>query len=134
MKESKIVTFIGGFYVFGGIVALLSLIFRGDSLNAVFGLPNDIPDYVVKLVVATLYTTTGYLYLQRVKLGYWLILVSSIVVFCISATLTTRYQTQPYIGNMLYALFVAVVSIVKREEFVNDLRQVLSKKGKGNEV
>ena len=45
MKESKIVTFIGGFYIFGGIIVLLSLIFNGSELNVIFDLPNT-PDYV----------------------------------------------------------------------------------------
>ena len=49
MKESKVITFIGGFYIFGGIIVLLSLIFNGSQLNTIFGLPN-IPDYIVKLL------------------------------------------------------------------------------------
>ena len=31
MKESKVITFIGGFYIFGGIIALLSLLFNGSQ-------------------------------------------------------------------------------------------------------
>lgn len=40
MKESKVITFIGGFYIFGGIIVLLSLIFNGSALNIAFDLPN----------------------------------------------------------------------------------------------
>ena len=45
MKESKVITFIGRFYIFGGIIVLLSLIFNGSGLNMIFGVPN-IPDYI----------------------------------------------------------------------------------------
>ena len=66
MKKSKIITFIGGFYIFGGIIALLSLIFNGSQLNTVFNLP-DVPDYIVKLLLGIIYIPIGYLYIKRVK-------------------------------------------------------------------
>lgn len=47
MKKTKVITFIGGFYIFGGIISFLSLLLGGSPLNTVFALP-DIPDYVVK--------------------------------------------------------------------------------------
>lgn len=59
MKSSKIITFIGGFYVFGGIVVLLSLIFGGSTLNTTFDVPN-IPDYVVKLLTGILSILIGF--------------------------------------------------------------------------
>ena len=62
MKKSKIITFIGGFYIFGGIIALLSLIFNGSQLNTVFNLP-DVPDYIVKLLLGIIYIPIGYLYI-----------------------------------------------------------------------
>ena len=51
MKKSKVITFIGGFYIFGGIISFLSLLLGGSPLNTVFDLP-DIPDYVVKFLLA----------------------------------------------------------------------------------
>ena len=66
MKKSKIITFIGGFYIFGGIIALLSLIFNGSQLNTVFNLP-DVPDYIVKLLLGIIYIPIGYLYIKRVN-------------------------------------------------------------------
>ena len=54
MKKSKVITFIGGFYIFGGIISFLSLLFGGSPLNTVFALP-DIPDYIVKFLLATVY-------------------------------------------------------------------------------
>lgn len=114
--ESKVVTFIGGFYVFGGVVVLLSLIFGGSSLNTAFSLPN-IPDALVKSLVALIFIPMGILYTRRRKAAYWFVLMFSIVFFCISADLVARQNGQPYIGNMIYALFVAVVTIVKRKEF-----------------
>lgn len=36
MKKSKVITFIGGFYIFGGIISFLSLLLGGSPLNTVF--------------------------------------------------------------------------------------------------
>ena len=64
MKESKVVSFIGGFYIFVGIIVLLSFVFNGSPLNAVFDLPN-VPDYIVKLAIALIYIPLGYLYVKK---------------------------------------------------------------------
>ena len=119
MKKSKIITFIGGFYIFGGIIALLSLIFNGSQLYTVFNLP-DVPDYIVKLLLGIIYIPIGYLYIKRVNFSSWIILGLAVLTFCISADLTVKLNTQPYIGNLLYSLFVIIATIVKRNEFVNN--------------
>lgn len=119
MKKSKVITFIGGFYIFGGIIALLSLIFNGSQLNTVFNLP-DVPDYIVKLLLGIIYIPIGYLYIKRVNFSSWIILGLAVLTFCISADLTVKLNTQPYIGNLLYSLFVIIATIVKRNEFVNN--------------
>lgn len=119
MKKSKIITFIGGFYIFGGIIALLSLIFNGSQLNTVFNLP-DVPDYIVKLLLGIIYIPIGYLYIKRVNFSSWIILGLAVLTFCISADLTVKLNTQLYIGNLLYSLFVIIATIVKRNEFVNN--------------
>lgn len=74
MKESKVITFIGGFYIFGGIIVLLSLIFNGSALNIAFDLLN-VPDYIVKLIVSLIYIPLGYLYINRIKNSNWVVLV-----------------------------------------------------------
>ncbi len=127
MKESKAVTFIGGFYIFGGIIVLLSLIFGGSSLNTVFDVPY-IPDIIVKLFVALFFIPSGYLYVKRTRIGYWLILLCSIVFFCVSATLTKELNVQPYIGNMIYSLFVIVITVLRRKEFCHSIKTVLKSK------
>ena len=119
MKKSKVITFIGGFYIFGGIIALLSLIFNGSQLNTVFNLP-DVPDYIVKLLLGIIYIPIGYLYIKRVNFSSWIILGLAVLTFCISADLIVKLNTQPYIGNLLYSLFVIIATIVKRNEFVNN--------------
>ena len=86
MRESKVITFIGGFYIFGGIIALLSLLFNGSQLNLVFNLPN-IPDYIVKLLLAIVYIPLGYLYIRRIKYSHWIILILAIL------TYKTKYST-----------------------------------------
>lgn len=119
MKKSKVITFIGGFYIFGGIIALLSLIFNGSQLNTVFNLP-DVPDYIVKLMLGIIYIPIGYLYIKKVNFSSWIILGLAVLTFCISADLTVKLNTQPYIGNLLYSLFVIIATIVKRNEFINN--------------
>lgn len=119
MKKSKVITFIGGFYIFGGIIALLSLTFNGSQLNTVFNLP-DVPDYIVKLMLGLIYIPIGYLYIKRVNFSSWIILGLAVLTFCISADLTVKLNTQPYIGNLLYSLFVIIATIVKRNEFINN--------------
>lgn len=126
MKESKVITFIGGFYIFGGINVLLSLIFNGSALNIAFDLPN-VPDYIVKLIVSLIYIPLGYLYINRIKNSNWVVLVLAIIFGCISASLTTKYNTQPFIGNLVYSCFVIVMTFLKRKEFKNDLKTLLKK-------
>ena len=120
MKESKVITFIGGFYIFGGIIVLLSLVFNGSELNMIFGLLN-IPDYIVKLLVGVIYIPLGYLYINRIKNSNWIILVLTIIFFCISTSLTTEFNTQPFIGFLIYSLFVIIATIMRRKEFINSL-------------
>ena len=126
MKESKVITFIGGFYIFGGIIVLLSLIFNSSALNIAFDLPN-VPDYIVKLIVSLIYIPLGYLYINRIKNSNWVVLVLAIIFGCISASLTTKYNTQPFIGNLVYSCFVIVMTFLKRKEFKNDLKTLLKK-------
>ena len=126
MKESKVITFIGGFYIFGGIIALLSLLFNGSQLNLVFNLPN-IPDYIVKLLLAIVYIPLGYLYIRRIKYSHWIILILAILTFFVSADLTTKLNTQPYIGNLLYSLFVIITTIIRRKEFINNIKTISNK-------
>lgn len=129
MKESKVITFIGGFYIFGGIIALLSLLFNGSQLNLVFNLPN-IPDYIVKLLLGIIYIPLGYLYIRRIKYSNWIILIFAILTFCVSADLTTKLNAQPYIGNLLYSLFVIIATIIRRKEFVNNIKTIFIKEDK----
>ena len=96
----------------------------GSPLNTVFALP-DIPDYVVKFLLAIIYIPAGYLFLKRVKFSNWLILVLAVLTFCISAELTTTFNAQPYIGNMLYSLFVIIVTIIRRKEFTNNIKSTI---------
>lgn len=62
-----------------------------------------------------------YLFLKRVKFSNWMILVLAVLTFCISAELTTTFNAQPYIGNMLYSLFVIIATITRRKEFTNNI-------------
>lgn len=126
MKESKIITFIGGFYILGGIIVLLSLIWNGSGLNIVFNLPN-IPDYIIKLIVGIIYIPLGYLYINRIKYSNWIVLVLAIIFFLISASLATAFNTQPFIGNLIYSFFVIIATIIRRNEFTNNIKTLLKK-------
>ena len=124
MKKTKIITFIGGFYIFGGIVVLLSLLLNGSPMNTVFDLP-DSSNHIVKLLIGIIYVPLGYLFLKRIRFSNWIVLVLAILTFCISAELTTKFDTQPYIGNTIYALFVIIATMIRRNEFVNDINSVI---------
>ena len=131
MKKSKLVTFIGGFYIFGGIIVLLSLFFGGSSINRIFALPN-VSDYIVKPIVAAVFIPLGYLYMRRIKYSNIAMLIYAVIFFCISADLTTMLNEQPYIGNMIYSLFVIVVTIVRRKEFLYPVNTIVKLQIKGN--
>lgn len=105
---------------------MLSLIFNGSQLNTIFGLPN-IPDYIVKLLVSLIYIPLGYLYINRIKNSNWIIVALAIIFFCISANLTTEFNTQPFIGNLIYSFFVIVATIIRKKEFTNNLKTLLKK-------
>ena len=124
MKKTKIITFIGGFYIFGGIVVLLSLLLNGSPMNTVFDLP-DSSNHIVKLLIGIIYVPLGYLFLKRIRFSNWIVLVLAILAFCISAELATKFDTQPYIGNTIYALFVIIATMIRRNEFVNDINSVI---------
>ena len=123
MKQSKAITFIGGYHVFSAIVVFLSLLLNGSPMNTVFGVP-QIPDYIVKMLVVIIYIPTGYLFMKRVTISYWVLLILQIIFFFVSAGLAKRFPTQPYIGNMLYSLFVIVVTILRRKEFCNRINVI----------
>ena len=128
MKESKVITFIGGFYIFGGIIALLSLLFNGSQLNLVFNLPN-IPDYIVKLLLAIVYIPLGYLYIRRIKYSHWIILILAILTFFVSADLTTKLNTQPYIGIITTDQIKHHIMAKKSKDYYKDML-VLERAGK----
>ena len=124
MKKTKIITFIGGFYIFGGIVVLLSLLLNGSPMNTVFDLP-DSSNHIVKLLIGIIYVPLGYLFLKRIRFSNWIVLVLAILTFCISAELATKFDTQQYIGNTIYELFVIIATMIRRNEFVNDINSVI---------
>ncbi len=137
IKHSMIITFIGGFYVFGGIIILLSLFFNGSAINIIFGLP-DVPDHIVKLCVSVIYIPAGYFYIKRSKIAYWIILVCAVITFLISADLTTITGMQPYIGNLIYSLFVIISKTFTAKEgifkrYLCFEQKKFLREGKGNE-
>lgn len=127
MERSRLITFIGSFYIFGGIIILISLMLGGTAVDIRFNLAN-IPDNIVLIVLSIVSVWAGFLYLKRVKPGFFAVFILSAVTFCFNAALTTKYNAQPYIGNMIYALFVIIATICKRKEFINSLKTTGAKK------
>ena len=101
-------------------MVLLSLLLNGSPMNTVFDLP-DSSNHIVKLLIGIIYVPLGYLFLKRIRFSNWIVLVLAILTFCISAELATKFNAQPYVGNTIYALFVIIVTIFRRNEFVNDI-------------
>ncbi|WP_207671089.1 hypothetical protein, partial [Robinsoniella peoriensis] len=65
---------------------LRELLLNGSPMNTVFGVP-QIPDYIVKMLIVVIYIPTGYLFMKRVTISYWILLILQIIFFFISAGL-----------------------------------------------
>ena len=81
-EESKVITFIGGFYIFGGIIVLLSLIFNGSGLNMILWFTPIHSRLYCKIISRYYIYTTSHLYINRIQIlkldsisiGYYILL------------------------------------------------------------
>lgn len=112
---------IGWFQIFGALVVLFTLnIEQNPPFNERFAVPL-IPEVYVKPAVVIITAIIAYGYLQQVKWGYWSMLIYSILFCCISLFQVSSNQNQPYIGNAIYAGFVAVYTLLHFKYFQNKI-------------
>ena len=120
MKNSIGIKFIGWFQILGALVILFTLnVQQNPPINVRFALP-FIPELLVKICLGVFAIIIAYGYLKQLKWGYWSMLIYSILFFCISATQATKYSSQPFIGNAIYAAIVTIYTIYKNKYFLKN--------------
>ena len=111
---------IGGFQIFGALAILFSLnVQQTPPFNIRFGVPL-IPEIVVKLCIVVFAIIIAYGYLMQLKWGYWSMLIYSILFCCISLSQITKYGSQPFIGNAIYAVIVIIYTIFHSKCFLKE--------------
>lgn len=103
------------YFQFFGVIALLITINieQTPALNVRFGIP-FLPELFVKILIIVLGTLIAYGYLRQTKWGFWSMLIYSILFSIISSF---QGQTQPFIGNAIYAFIVAIYTLVHFKDF-----------------
>ena len=118
MKNPIGIKFIGWFQILGALAILFTLnVKQTPPINVRFAIP-FIPELLVKICLGVFAIIIAYGYLKQLKWGYWSMLIYSILFFCISATQLTKYSSQPFIGNAIYAAIVPIYTIYNRKHFV----------------
>ncbi len=116
--KSKVVTFIGYFYLFGVAVLLITLgTAQSVPFNIRLGIP-QVPELLARILLAVVTAVITYGYLKRRKWGYWGMIIYSALFLAISLTIMKENNVQPFISNALFSLFVLIYTSVKRKEFV----------------
>ncbi|SDL05590.1 hypothetical protein [Natronincola ferrireducens] len=119
-KRPKGVTFIGYFYIFGAIALLLSLVLgtkQDVPIGLRFGMPH-VPENVIVPFIVVLSLVISYGYLTLKKWGYWLMILYSLLFLLISLSLLIEYNTQPFIGNTIWSIFVIIYTSRKKKAFL----------------
>ena len=123
-KRPFFTTFIGYFYIFGSIVLLLSLGTKQSvPFNIRFGLPNA-PETLVRILIATFSLIMATLYLRETKIGYYLMVIYSILFILINLIQISNVDIQPFIGNVRFATVTLIYTIIKRHNFNNNLKYI----------
>ncbi len=111
------ITFIGYFYILGGIVLLLTLgVEQEIGMNIRFGIPY-IPEIIVRITVAIFSLIMAYGYLDMKTWGYWTMIIYSLMFLFISFNQIAVYNSQPFIGNAVFSLIVLFYTFTHRHYF-----------------
>lgn len=111
------ITFIGLFQILGALAVLLTLkVQQNPPLNVRFAVP-FIPELLVRICVVIFALIIAYSYLKQSKFGYWSMLIYSILFCCISFFQVSKYGSQPFIGNAIYATIVTIYTILHSKDF-----------------
>ncbi|GAA0339128.1 hypothetical protein ACFQ4Z_07945 [Oceanobacillus oncorhynchi subsp. oncorhynchi] len=124
MKRPLGVIIISYLFGFSSMLLLFSAIFYDadtDSMRSIaerFALPN-IPEQLMRGIVALFSLVMVYGYIQLKKWGFWT-MVAYLVYFGMISSLLVNHQTQlPYIVNMLPSLAMLAYTIYVRKAFFN---------------
>lgn len=123
MKRPLGVNLISYFYIFGAMVLLFTAIFYNSDANSIgiserFGLPG-LPEQIMRVAVALFSLVMVYGYIRLKKWGFWTMITYSVVFGVISSLLISNHSQQPYTGNMIFSIVVAVYTIYVKKAFFN---------------
>lgn len=99
-KRPSEITLIGYFYVFGAFVLIITLFTNATELFGIavrFGLPN-VPENIMRTVVAIIFLIIAYGYLRLEKWGYWLMITYTLYFLVVSIALSKQYNQQLFYG------------------------------------
>ncbi|MGB8002392.1 MAG: hypothetical protein WCF60_20160 [Anaerobacillus sp.] len=127
MKRPRGVTLISFFYLFGGLVLLITGIFFDAGANTIgvaerFGLPNA-PERLVRILVALLSFVMAYGYIRLTRWGFWMMVTYSVVFGFISSLFVSNQSVQPFLGNMIFSLIVLLYTVYVRKFFLRTSKQ-----------
>ncbi len=122
MKRPIGVTLISSFYLFGGLVLLITAIYYDAGADTIglaerVGLPNA-PERLVRVLVALLSFVMAYGYIRLTRWGFWMMVTYAIVFGFISSLLVSNQSVQPFLGNMIFSLSVLIYTVYVRKSFL----------------
>jgi hypothetical protein len=114
------VMLIASFYVLGAFVLLISIFTNPAEVSKQIaerhGIPLSIGISILPLIaVLSLFVAYGLLSLS--SWGFFLTLFYLMYFGCISFFLGGKEGIQPYLGNLLWSLFVVIYLLIKRKHF-----------------
>lgn len=115
------IIFIGWYHIFGALMVLFTLnIHQTPAFNVRFAVP-FISELLVKISVVVFSIIISYGYLRQTKWGYWSMLIYSILFCCLSLFQISKYGSQPFIGNAIYAAIVAIYTLIHNKYFISHI-------------
>ena len=113
------IIFISFYQIFGALILLFTLnIEQTPAFNIRFAVP-FIPELLVKISVVIFSLIIGYGYLKQTKWGYFSMLIYSISFCCLSLFQVTKYGSQPFVGNAIYAAIVSIYTVTHTKYFTS---------------
>jgi hypothetical protein len=121
MKRPIGISVISYFYIFGAIVLLFTAIFYNADANSIgiaerFGMPN-VPERLMRVIVALFSLGMIYGYLRLKKWGFWLMVIYSTLFGLISSSLITNGSQHIFIGNLIWSIIVLAYTIYTKNSF-----------------
>jgi hypothetical protein len=111
------------FYIFGAIILLFTSIFYNADANSIgiaerVGMPN-VPERLVRVIVALFSLGMIYGYIRLKKWGFWLMVIYSALFGLISSSLITNSSQHIFIGNLIWSIIVLAYTIYVNKSFFN---------------